>query len=124
MQEKSLKTWSVDGLLAIASIIEIFNVCLSIAVKDLLLAFTLCVIGIPVWLFIASYLCAAIPVLKYVKFTLYFAEDIPEEGDYHILLGDSDGFIFFKGCDTEAVSAWLIDNPVYQKKVKNVWESL
>lgn len=126
MPEKTLKTWSINILFAVAIGIELINVVLSIISKNLFIAFFLCVIGIPVWIFIAFYLCAAIPFLKTNKFTLYLAEMIPEDDneDYHILLGDDDGFILFKGKDTEAVSAWTIDNSIYGKKVKDVWENL
>lgn len=126
MQEKTLKTWSINVLFAITIGIELINIALSIVSKNLLVAFLLCIIGIPLWLFVASYLCAAIPFLKTNKFTLYFAEEIPEDDneDYHILLGNDDGFILFKDKDAEAVSAWTIDNSIYNKKVKEVWKNL
>lgn len=85
--------------------------------------FLFAVIGALFWAFIASYICVSIPFLKTKTINFYLVDEVPDS-NYGILCSDADGFICYDMSQTDDVHNWLIDNAIYGKRVKNVWERI
>lgn len=123
MPKKTVKTWGEAQLYFVLFLLELaFGYILKNI--NIFIMLILCVITSPGWLLLSSYICMVTPAFHLYTFDLFLAQSIPDDEFYGILLHDDDGYLIYHMNDKSAVSTWLIDHPIKDKGVIDIWNSI
>jgi len=123
MPKKTVKTWDETELYLILFLLElVFGYILKNL--NVFLMLILCIITSPGWLLLSSYICMVTPAFHLRSFDLFLVQHIPDDEFFGILLHDDNGYLIYHLNDKSAVSTWLIDHPIKDKGVIDIWNSI